>query len=94
MTRVTLHSMVSRRETARATRRPPVPLLGSGRASRLGGRRRLTGARHDLVELAGLTASISASMTPGSLSREPTAMPALPFSNSMGFVPWYSDMTR
>lgn len=34
-----------------------------------------------------LTAPISASMSAGSLSLEATAMPALPFSNSMGLVP-------
>ena len=33
-------------------------------------------------------------MTAGSFSFDATAMPALPFSNSIGFVPWYTDMTR
>jgi hypothetical protein len=33
------------------------------------------------------TAAIGASMSAGSLSFEPTTMPALPFSNSTGFAP-------
>jgi hypothetical protein len=35
-----------------------------------------------------LAAAISASMSAASLSREGTAMAALPFSNSIGLVPW------
>src|ERR1700722_17445413 len=39
------------------------------------------------------TAAIRVSMTAGSLSLDPTAMPALPFSNSMGLAPNLIDMT-
>ena len=40
-----------------------------------------------------LTALISVSITPGSFSSDPTAMAALPFSNSIRFDPTFTVIT-